>query len=152
MYFDQGSYVYVEDCNFIDNSNSGNGSAVYTIANSLDKMSTFKNCQFIRNHSDEKSVFFMITSQVRLEDCIFDSNTALESNPGLSLYLTNLEIKSCEFKNQILTTGGFITSSGGSNIIVKETKFNNSFEALTGGVIFITESKLFIEDCIIENI
>ena len=147
-YYGEGGAIYLKSgtiiySNFIDNSATCNGGAIY-----LNGTSTVDSCNFISNYAKSDGGAIYSTYSGTVENCNFTNNQGYK---GGAINIISGRITSCDFNNNNAKYGGAIyfysTRVGGT---VSYSNLIDNFASQRGGAIYSTYSGT-IDNCNLIN-
>lgn len=123
----------INDCNFINNSASNNGGAIFI--NGPASNSNINNCNFIKNHAIDAGCVFSKARDVKITNSNFTYNTG-DSSAAIEAWGDNFILINGLFENnRVDFDGGAIRYSGFNCSIINSTFINNSANRDGGSII-----------------
>jgi hypothetical protein len=142
------SKMIIRNCTFEGNSGSYGAAIGVNSPDNLGITPRLENCHFISNRATVSGGAFhrsedngSTSDTLIFKQCTFGYNYALYGGGMNVVALAQpLLLQECEFEeNQTVVSGGganFLSATGGSEVIVADTKFLNNYSASCGGVFF----------------
>ncbi|WP_170254618.1 T9SS type A sorting domain-containing protein [Phaeodactylibacter luteus] len=140
------SKMIIRNCTFEGNSGSYGAAIGVNSPDNLGITPRLENCHFISNRATvDGGAFYRsgdngsIIDTLFFDRCVFSENYAL-SGGGVNLVALAqpLLFQECEFENNYTVVSGsganFFSASGGSEVIIVDSKFVNNYSATSGGV------------------
>lgn len=149
VYFEFGAAAQLEDCLFQGNTATAGGAGF-----SLNEaFPTFRRCTFVENVATQwgGGAFDSWDSEITLEDCVFQTNTAETYGGAVNLNESVAQVLGSLFvANSAGADGGAIRGHYSEINLQSSTLYQNS--ALLGGGLFCgTDTQADIEQCIISH-
>lgn len=149
VYFEFGAATQLEDCLFQGNTATAGG-AVFSLNEAFPKL---RSCTFVENVATQwgGGAFDSWNSEITLEDCVFQANTAQTYGGAVNLNGSVARVFGSLFvANSAGASGGAIRGHYSEINLVSSTLFQNS--AILGGGIFCgTDTHVDVEQCIISH-
>ncbi|MCR9103591.1 MAG: hypothetical protein NXI25_26835, partial [bacterium] len=140
------SKMIIRNCTFEGNSGSYGAAIGVNSPDNLGITPRLENCHFISNRATVSGGAFhrsedngSTSDTLIFKQCTFMNNYALYGGGINVVALAQpLLLQGCEFEeNQTVVSGGganFLSASGGSEVVIADTKFRNNYSASSGGV------------------
>ncbi|MFC2116608.1 choice-of-anchor Q domain-containing protein [Bacteroidota bacterium] len=97
-------------------------------------------------YPDKAAVYVRYFSNLILSNCWFSDNSAFYEPSSLYLYKSDLEVKDCEFYNNIANEGPAIWAES-SDFTIENCSFNDNIARNFGGAVRTIGCDLVIKDC-----
>lgn len=137
----------ISNCIFIDNYSEMGGAGLDTWNSSP----TIINCTFLRNVSSAGGAIRFRDSDVTIDNCLFENNTATGDNPksaGIYAWDTTCLITNTNFINNTGVNGGGFMCNNGSATLTNCT-FSENY-ASNGGAVYNNYGVLVIDQCLFD--
>jgi predicted outer membrane repeat protein len=109
------------------------------------------NCRFVRNAAPhflgQGGGAYVVTSEIRFENCSFQTNSAGELGGAWSCYGGAPVLQGCTFSGNVASSGGAMYCAVNSTVMIDDCLFKgNAATGMFGGAVEVSESAAVIED------
>ena len=176
LYLDGESVTYLTNCEFVNNTASEYGAAIYGEHHSqvlgtglkfsrntahlrgsaiylfgTQAQSSLSNSIFEYNSCDEGGTIATLMGVLTLSNSVIHQNSASFAS-GFLCYFSSIIIQNCRFSDQTSTTGSFIYGAMESNIEVFGSYFGNGTAEVEGGAVYILSAAVSVTDSEFRNV
>jgi len=137
------SEVTIMDSNFSRNVAEEGGFAL-SFYRSLSV--SISHTQFTDNSGKGIGVMTLLLANMNLTSCRITNNQYSQLTGGISLYLSELVIRDCEFRNQSSYSGSFLYISQ-STVLIENSSFREGWAFSSGGAVAIVTSSVQLRNC-----
>lgn len=140
IYLYTGSYITIDDCDFIENEANYGGALYISIPHT-----NISNCNFTKNKANENGgAIYINTDNTSILASAFYNNRA---NNGAAVYIvtgkSGFEIKKSEFNKNVAQDHGVVYLIGTSNLKLGENTFINNFPTEISENYYILDTSMY---------